>query len=247
MPTELSTPAAALAAALRADPNGPLLTYYDDRTGERTELSARTLDNWVCKTANLLVDGCGLSPEDAVAVLLPAHWQSAAVLLGCLTAGTPVRTALPVPDDAAPAEVAFTTPERIADTRALRPAETYLLGLAPLGAPLPELPDGAADYVVEVRAFGDNFPAPTPDPDGTALLDRSPVSHRELVERAANYAGGAGLHRGGRLLITVDAEPDPLVWLLAPLVAGASVVLCRNATPERLDSIAADEQATVRI
>ncbi|MGA8114875.1 MAG: TIGR03089 family protein, partial [Actinocatenispora sp.] len=201
VPTELSTPAGALAAALRADPNGPLLTYYDEQTGERTELSARTLDNWVCKTANLLVDGAGLTVDDPVAVLLPAHWQTAAVLLGCLAAGTPVRTAPVTGHNADPVEVAFGTPARLADVRTLRPAETYLLGLAPMAAPLAELPPRTADYVLEVRAFGDNFAAPLPDPAGTALLDPVPVSHRELVERAAAHAGGAGLHRGGRLLI----------------------------------------------
>ena len=48
------------AAAVAADPTRPLLTYYDDATGERTELSGTSLANWVAKTANLLVDRCGL-------------------------------------------------------------------------------------------------------------------------------------------------------------------------------------------
>ncbi|NDU76176.1 TIGR03089 family protein, partial [Actinomadura sp. DSM 109109] len=39
------------------DPSRPLVTFYDDAAGERVELSARTFDNWVAKTANFLVDG----------------------------------------------------------------------------------------------------------------------------------------------------------------------------------------------
>ena len=35
------------------------MTHYDDATGERVELSATTLENWVSKTANLLQDELG--------------------------------------------------------------------------------------------------------------------------------------------------------------------------------------------
>src|SRR3712207_2384754 len=87
--------------ALAGDPAQPLLTYYDDGTGERVELSGATLDNWVAKTANLLVDTYGLAPGDRAAVLLPPHWQTAAVLLGCWSAGLSVSTS------ARPAEVEF--------------------------------------------------------------------------------------------------------------------------------------------
>jgi hypothetical protein len=41
------------------DPVRPLVTHYDDATGERVELSATTLENWVSKTANLLQDELG--------------------------------------------------------------------------------------------------------------------------------------------------------------------------------------------
>jgi acyl-CoA synthetase (AMP-forming)/AMP-acid ligase II len=70
-----------------AVPDGtrPLLTFYDDATGERTELSAAALGSWAAKTANLLLDGCGLRAGDRAAVLLPAHWQTAAVLGALLT------------------------------------------------------------------------------------------------------------------------------------------------------------------
>jgi NADPH-dependent curcumin reductase CurA len=67
---------------MAADPMGPRITYYDDATGERIELSTVTLANWAAKTGNLLRDEMGAGPSSRVAVLLPAHWQTAAVLLG---------------------------------------------------------------------------------------------------------------------------------------------------------------------
>src|SRR2546430_5289281 len=94
-----------LAAAVAADPTRPLLTWYDDGTGERTELSGATLANWVAKTANLLVDGVGLDPGDRAAALLPPHWQTAAVLLGCWAGGVDVSLS------AWPAEDGIATPE----------------------------------------------------------------------------------------------------------------------------------------
>ncbi|HKV19317.1 MAG TPA: TIGR03089 family protein, partial [Mycobacterium sp.] len=67
---------------MNRDPVGPRITYYDDAKGERIELSTVTLANWAAKTANLLRDELGAGPGSRVAVLLPAHWQTAAVLLG---------------------------------------------------------------------------------------------------------------------------------------------------------------------
>ena len=69
---------------------GPRITYFDDATGERIELSTVTLANWAAKTANLLRDEFGAGPGSRVAVLLPAHWQTAAVLLGVWWIGAEV-------------------------------------------------------------------------------------------------------------------------------------------------------------
>ena len=40
----------------------PLVTFYDEATGERVELSATTYANWVAKTASLLQDELDLDP-----------------------------------------------------------------------------------------------------------------------------------------------------------------------------------------
>ena len=100
---------------LRADPVGPRITYYDDATGERIELSAVTLANWAAKTGNLLRDELGAGPASRVAILLPAHWQTAAVLFGVWWIGAEA-----VLDGAA--DIALCTAERLdeADDAVLR-------------------------------------------------------------------------------------------------------------------------------
>ena len=85
--TFMSHPVELLRRALAAEPSRPLVTFYDDATGERVEFSVKTFDNWVAKTANLLVDGLGAEPGGRVALALPAHWQTAVWLYACWSAG----------------------------------------------------------------------------------------------------------------------------------------------------------------
>jgi uncharacterized protein (TIGR03089 family) len=204
-----------LAAVVAADAARPLLTWYDDATAERVELSGATLANWVAKTANLLVDGCGFAPGESAGVRLPPHWQSAAVLLGCWSAGLVVTAT-------GTADVYFTDPAGVAEVGA---GDRYLLGFAPMGLPARDVPAGWLDYVGEVRRYGDVFtPAAPVGPSDPALNGPEPSSHVELVGRAQRRATELGI--AGRVLIDAAGYPDPIDWLLAPLVAGASIVLC---------------------
>jgi uncharacterized protein (TIGR03089 family) len=229
--TRLPTVVAAHTAVMENDAARPLLTYYDDATGERTELSAATLANWVAKTANLLVDGLGLGDGDVAAVRLPAHWQTAAVLLGCWSAGLAVDLA----GTAHAAPVAFVTEERIGEIRA---DEVYALALNPLAQPFrPAPPSGTLDYVIEVRAYGDHFRR-TVEPRALALADGR--THADLVTAVQ----GRGVP-AGRVLVDGDADPDPLTWLVAPLLAGSSIVLCRNLDSSTVESRLATEHATL--
>ncbi len=228
-----------LAAALAPDPTRPLLTWYDDAAGVRTELSGATLDNWVAKTANLLVDGAGLGVGDPAAVLLPPHWQTAAMLLGCWTAGVAVHHG-PHP---APVDVLFATgPEAAAGWSA---AQRYAFGLHPLALPLRDVPAGWSDYVVEVRAHGDRFVAAEPatgtDP---AVVGPARLTHAEVLTRARQRAAEHDIAPGSRVLIDVGHHSDPLDWLLAPLAVGATTVLCANLDHARLPDRLAAEQAT---
>ncbi|MEV5821439.1 TIGR03089 family protein, partial [Micromonospora haikouensis] len=71
-----------------------------------------------------------------------------------------------------------------------------------------------------------------------------PADLAELLGRAAARVAELGLTRGDRVLLDVTAHPDPVDWLLAPLVAGASTVLCANADPARLPARAETERVT---
>ena len=120
----------------------------------------------------------------------------------------------------------FAAADRLAEADAWPAGERYALALAPFAAPLREVPAGFADYVVEVRGHGDHF---TPVPAGSAPRDA------ELLARRGRPRRGPG-HRPGRpRLIDAARHPDPVDWLLAPLTAGATIVLCGNLDPARLE------------
>lgn len=225
----------AFAAAVRRDAASPMLTWYDDASGDRTELSGATLHNWVAKTANLLVDGAGLDAGDSVGVALPPHWQTAAILLATWSGGF-VHIAEPQRVD-----VLFGT----GDLSDWDGGERYATGLLPLAAPLRDVPPGFSDYVVEVRNFGDYFNPSAPPRDDDPATDE--LSHLALHRVATQRAAELGITAGDRVLIDAGAYPDPIDWLLAPLVAGASIVLCGHLDPAKVESRAATEKVTVTV
>src|SRR5690606_5601480 len=225
----------AFAEMAGADPARPMITWYDDHSGERVELSVATMTNGVAKTANLVVDGVGLAAGDPACVDLPPHWQTAQVLLGCWSAG------LRVVDPGQPAEVAFVIAERAADYLDHTP-EVYGLSLAPLGAPMRDRPAGVADYVLEVRAHGDHFTPITPVSPTDPATD---LSHEQLCQEAYRRAEARGLTPGARVLIDVDSHPDPVDWLLAPLMVGASTVLRRGLAADRLPARVEQERVAL--
>jgi len=210
-----ASPEALFAALVATAPSRPFVTFYDDGTGERTELSVRSLANWVAKTHFLLTDELGLGVGDPAYVDLPVHWIAVPVLLGCWTAGLDVATD---PDGAA---VAF-----VAGPGASGPADTYAVALDSAargfaGAP----PSGTSDYVAAVRPQQDAWATvhPPASPDDPAL---DGVSRADVVARAQARAGELGLPAGARILTTRD---DWLDALLVPLAIGGSLVIVRNA------------------
>ena len=76
-----------LARQLRADSSRPLITFYDEATGERVELSVTTYANWVAKAASLLVEEHGLERGQSLCVDLPIHWLGPVFLGAAWTAG----------------------------------------------------------------------------------------------------------------------------------------------------------------
>ncbi|TDU06304.1 uncharacterized protein (TIGR03089 family) [Streptomyces sp. 846.5] len=243
------TPADLLRSALATDPARPLITYYDDATGERVELSVKTFDNWVAKTANLLQDDLAAAPDDRAALLLPAHWQTAIWLFACWSVGL---TVLPG-GEPAEASLVVSGPDTLEQALAC-PGDRVALALRPLGGRFPELPSGFLDYAAEVPAQGDRFVPYAPvDPDRPALvIDGEQLTGAQVVSLAAEQATRLELGPGDRVLSTLSFDD----WaglgggLLAPLAAGGSVVLCRNSeklADEVLEQRMASERVTRRI
>src|SRR6185437_83588 len=129
-----------LGPMLRADPARPRITHYDDAAGSRVELSGATLANWAAKTANWLRDELDIQPGDPVAVVLPAHWQTAGVLLGAWWCGAHVV------GETKGARVAFVAPDSASEAES-----TAVVALDPLGRGLARPPADAVDYLVEAR------------------------------------------------------------------------------------------------
>jgi uncharacterized protein (TIGR03089 family) len=226
--------AAILDPMLRADPVGPRITYYDDATGERIELSAVTLANWAAKTGNLLRDELGAGPASRVAVLLPAHWQTAAVLFGVWWIGA--EAVLDGGRDIE-ADVALCTADRLDDADSTGAGEVAVLSLDAFGRPVADLPIGVTDYATAVRVHGDQIVAERHP--GQALAGRSVD---QVLADCQNAAAARTLTTGDRVLSTASWQtPDDLVdGLLSVLAVGASLVQVANpdqaALPRRVET-----------
>ncbi|SIR81516.1 TIGR03089 family protein [Williamsia sterculiae] len=227
---------ALLAPSAHPDPTQPLLTFYDDASGERTELSGLTLANWAAKTANFVRDELGLAPGEAVVVDLPVHWQTAAVLLGVWWAGCEVRTA---PDPSAPATFcAASAVEDHAD------GEVIAVPLDAFAMAVPGLPMGVIDFGSAVRVHGDRF---VPSGAGPVALDGSSVT--AVLTAAGKAAGSAGLRRGDRVLSTHGwTNAQALIdGLIAVFAAGCSLVQVAHADPTSPGRHAETERVTTTL
>jgi uncharacterized protein (TIGR03089 family) len=227
---------AVLEPMLRADPVGPRITYYDDATGERTELSAVTLGNWAAKTGNLLRDELGAGPSSRVAVLLPTHWQTAAVLFGVWWIGAEVVLG------GFSADVALCTAARLDEASDMAGAgEVAVLSLDPFGHPAPDLPVGVTDYATAVRVHGDQIVAERHP--GPALAGRSVD---EVLADCQSSAAARGLTSADRVLSAASWDrPAELVdGLLAVLAVGASLVQVANPDPTALPRRIETEKVT---
>jgi uncharacterized protein (TIGR03089 family) len=204
------------------DPGRPFLTFYDDASGERIELSYATTANWVAKTSNLLVDELDLETGETIAVALPPHWLGIVWALSAWSTHAVLTSG--------EADLVVTGPELKARGR----RETVASALLPLGGRFREpLPDGVRDYGAEVYNHGDLFvPLDPPGPDSAAYDEHT---HADLIANAEPD--------GRRVLSTDDlTAPERIGTLVALLAGGGSLVLCRNLDPDRLERRVADEK-----
>jgi uncharacterized protein (TIGR03089 family) len=236
------TPAELLHIQVRRDSTRPLLTFYDDATGERVELSVATFDNWVAKTAGLLTDELGIEAGDRVSLLLPAHWQTLVWACACWVVGACVVT---VPNN----DVVVTAagPDML-DVAASGSGEVVGLALRPLGGRFTDsLPPGVLDYAVAVPGYPDRFMPMVPvDPSEPSLEHQGTVhSQAGLTAWAEHRADHVGMAPGGRILVSTDDLVTALVdALLVPLICDGSAVVVRHEVPAGRDARVRAERIT---
>jgi uncharacterized protein (TIGR03089 family) len=216
-----------------------LLTYYDDRTGEHADVTAAELGDWAAATAALLVEGCGLGQGDRAAVLLPPHWQTAAVLLGAWSAGLEVSyqgwstAGLRKPGSF---DATFVAGSRVCSWLEELPQGRHQFVLG-------DAPDGYRSFAVAVRPYlGVRPPVHVVGNDDAASTDGTTFGQWSSI--AASIAQTHGIGRGDRVLIDASEHEQPVTWLLAPLSAGASVVICANLDRSALDARMVEERIT---
>jgi uncharacterized protein (TIGR03089 family) len=235
-----------LAAALRADPARPLVTFYDVASGERIELSVTTYANWVAKTAGLVQDELDVERGGLVLVDLPTHWLGAVWLGAAWTGGLTVTTDPSLADEA---DLVVCGPEGV--ERYAGRAESVpvvALSLRPLGARFADpLPTGVVDYGAVVLAQPDVFmPLDPPGPDDLAWRDTA--ESRTQAELLAVVAQTPLLEEGGRLL--TDRNPcsaEGLETLLSPLLRGGGSVWVRHPDDERWERLREEERVTAQL
>ena len=234
MPTRRRDVTALLPALVASDPGRPRITVYDDTDGptrgERVELSARVVANWVAKAANLLQDELDAGPGTVVHLALPPHWRTLYWALAAWTVGATVDLR-PATEGA---DVVVTDdPDRVGEA-----PSAVVVTLAALARSAPEpVPPGAVDEARELATHGDMFEAwDEPAPDDPALLHPDGVTtFGDLVPE-----GTPGRWH--------TATTDPATFVRAVLAAWAadgSVVLSRGApAPEVLERRLASEGVT---
>ena len=245
-----------------SDPGRPRITVYDDTDsptrGERVELSARVLANWVAKAANLLQDDLDVAPGSVVRLDLPPHWRTLYWALAVWSVGACVE--VPERRCGEPAGAGGGTSVDAAGTASAHPAgvlvtddpvaaaaatevgveHVVLVTLAALArSATAVVPSGAVDEARDLATHGDVFDAwEEPEPDDAAL--RTPAGdtdHESLVP--------TGGDAGARVHTTTTDTAAFLRLALEAWAADGSVVLTRGeAAREVLARRLADEGVT---
>jgi uncharacterized protein (TIGR03089 family) len=230
-----------LAARLSNDPGQPLVTFYDDASGERVELSVTTYANWVAKAASLLVEDHDLERGDTLRVDLPPHW------LGTVFLGAAWTVGLTVTDEEAPDAVVCGPDELPAWAERAGELPVLACSLLPLGVRFAEpVPPDVHDVGIDIWTQPDSFIPWDPPGDGDLAYELVglAVTHAELWTAAA---AGSLVTDGGRLLSEANpASPPGIATFTEPLARGGSLILVAQAERERIEATYVAERATAR-
>lgn len=223
-----------LAARLRTEPVAPLVTCYGREPHERSEFSARSLINWIDKTANLIVDEFDLEAGDQIALPVlaehPHHWMAWVWALAAWRSGMTVRT-----DALDGADLVVGGP-----TVSAGDVPTLACSLHPLGMPLTEVGAGVIDYVAEVRSQPDAWLGMDPDADAE-LWAGAPWDGATWDELNADVTPDPE-----RALIQPTAPEGAMRALLQALPLGSVVAVPTTWADADVERIAATEKATRR-
>lgn len=232
----------------------PAVVFYG-HDGGRVELSGRVLENWVAKTANLLVDDLGLMPGDHVLVDASLHWRTAVVIAAAWRLGAVVvlsgaadapsgaengaaaspRTSHPVElaviQDPGEAAATSSAAEKAGTLPGVQSAaEVMALAYPGLAMSLePErLPAGAIDYCAEIRVHGDQWSgASRPGPEDVCLLTPAErLTHARFFSAAAALGDQLQAEAIGAVHLDADSwSAVSLERLVATWLAGSTAVL----------------------
>jgi uncharacterized protein (TIGR03089 family) len=217
------TPAEVLAAMLRSDPGRPRVTFYEDTQGptrgERIELSAKVLANWVSKAANALQEEWDLAPGSRVRLALPPHWRSLYWALAVWSVGATVVLDDRAADLVVTDDPAWATPA---------PTPSVLVTLAALARGASgSVPAGVMDEAKELATYADQFsPWDEPAPSDLALTGAGADAAYESVVAPRSWADGSRVHTADESLANV------LATALAVWSVDGSLVLSRGPEPE---------------
>lgn len=213
---------------LRSDSAKPRITTYDDTDGptrgERIELSARVLSNWVSKAANALQEEFDIAPGSVVHLDLPPHWRTAYWALATWSVGAAVSVSGPGAARAAPAaeqpDLLVTADPEAAATSDSPAVLVTLAGLA-RAATVP-VPHGVMDEAKELSTYGDQFDPweEATDDDPALIVGGARTAYGDLVLPQASSAE--------RRHLTTTGTADFLTTSLALWAADGSVVLSRG-------------------
>jgi uncharacterized protein (TIGR03089 family) len=216
------TPPSVLAEILRSDPARPRLTFYEDTSGpargERIELSAKVLANWISKAGNALQDEYDLGPGSVVRLSLPPHWRA----LYWAFAVWSVGATLDLVGGQSPDLLICDDPELPA-TLEPRPGDVVLVTLEALARAHPgPVPAGAMDEARELATYGDQFVAlAEPAPDDLALIADGARMPYGSVVAPRDWPANTRVSLAGDLTQVLEST-------LAAWAVDGSVVLARN-------------------